>query len=231
MIFDGDDTLWETEPLYDRARFDAGQLVQTAGFEYGLWDRIQRRLDVENVATYGLWLGRFPLSCQQAYLALAGLADRAPDPLLSELVRATAAKVFQWRAPPMDDAEMALAQLRPHYRLVLLTQGDTIVQAKRLHESGLTHYFDCALATPKKGKGVLRRVMDLLGIDGRSDWFIGNSLVSDINPALDCGMNAVWVDAHVWEHERRERAEERHERRAAVSLLAATEQILAQRGA
>ena len=37
-----------------------------------------------------------------------------------------------------------------------------------------------------------------------SAWSVGNSLASDINPALRIGMRAIWIDAPVWEYERRD---------------------------
>jgi FMN phosphatase YigB (HAD superfamily) len=31
---------------------------------------------------------------------------------------------------------------------------------------------------------------------------VGNSLRSDILPAIEAGLQAVWIDAHVWDYER-----------------------------
>ena len=35
-------------------------------------------------------------------------------------------------------------------------------------------------------------------------WSVGNGLPGDINPALRMHMNAIWVPAHIWGHEKRE---------------------------
>ncbi len=43
--------------------------------------------------------------------------------------------------------------------------------------------------------------MENLAIDPGSSWSVGNSLGSDILPALSCGLLAIWIPAHVWEHE------------------------------
>ena len=40
--------------------------------------------------------------------------------------------------------------------------------------------------------------------DAGSAWSVGNSLASDINTALSCEIQAIWIDAPVWEFERRE---------------------------
>src|SRR3712207_5887306 len=70
VVFDGDDTLWRTEPLYDRARQDARFVVENEGLDGARWEELQRRLDVANVARFGLSAKRFPTSCREAYLAV-----------------------------------------------------------------------------------------------------------------------------------------------------------------
>ena len=52
----------------------------------------------------------------------------------------------------------------------------------------------------------LRSLLADLDVNPGTAWLVGNSIPSDINPALACGMHAIWIDAHVWGHERREAA-------------------------
>ncbi len=72
VIFDGDDTLWETEILYDEARDDAAALVATTGIDRESFVDLQRQIDVRNVARLGLTKERFPTSSVEAYRELAG---------------------------------------------------------------------------------------------------------------------------------------------------------------
>jgi len=74
----------------------------------------------------------------------------------------------------------------------------------------------------------LRTLIDRLGIDPQQSWFVGNSVPSDVNPALACGMRAVWIDAHVWDHERREVPMWSDRLRASDSLLPVPSLILAE---
>ena len=71
VIFDGDDTLWSTEPLYDDARAAAAEIVERAGLDAGEWERLERDIDVQNVQRFGLSSERFPTSCVEAYQTLA----------------------------------------------------------------------------------------------------------------------------------------------------------------
>jgi putative hydrolase of the HAD superfamily len=126
--------------------------------------------------------------------------------------------VFHTAAPLAVGARQALEQLERHYALYLLTQGDAGVQQKRVADSGLSQFFGGIFITPKKSAAVLRAVVRDLGIEPISAVVIGNSVVSDINPALEAGLSAVWIDAHVWEHERRSQVA-RGERVAVASSL------------
>jgi putative hydrolase of the HAD superfamily len=88
------------------------------------------------------------------------------------------------------------------YRLGLLTKGDPHVQQKRIAESNLANFFDAISIVNLKSRDSFRDVVDQLGGTPLSTWSIGNSLKSDILPALSAGLRAIWLDAHVWEYER-----------------------------
>jgi len=77
VIFDGDDTLWITEPLYDDARHEAGAVVAAAGLNEARWELLQRDVDVRNVEVFGLSPERFPTSCVQAAEVLAHEVGRS----------------------------------------------------------------------------------------------------------------------------------------------------------
>lgn len=72
LIFDGDDTLWETEVLYDRARTAAARVVAGVGVDPAEFEHLQREVDVQNFESMRLSPDRFPTSSVQAYERLAG---------------------------------------------------------------------------------------------------------------------------------------------------------------
>jgi putative hydrolase of the HAD superfamily len=203
-IFDGDDTLWFVEPLYDKARSQAGRLVAAAGLDPLTWEVVEREIDVRNVEILGVSPARFPTSCVEAYRQLAEQSDRHPDPSVEERIRGAAEQVFRWAATPADGIPGILDELRFHFTLVLLTKGDPVVQRKRVDDSGVASKFDEIRICPEKSERQFRDVLADHDAEPTSAWSIGNSLASDVNPALRIGMRAIWVDAHVWEYERRE---------------------------
>jgi len=204
VVFDGDDTLWKTERLYDDARNAAGRLVEAAGLDPAAWDALERQIDVKNAEHYGLSKARFPLSCVQAFEETARRANLPVDAAVAERVRAAAAAVFTATAVVYPGVEDTLRTLRTTRRLALLTQGDTEVQWHRIDTSGLKPFFDKIVIVEKKNCEALASFLNESAADAGSSWFIGNSLASDIHPARHCGMNAIWIDAPVWAYERRE---------------------------
>jgi putative hydrolase of the HAD superfamily len=204
VIFDGDDTLWLVEPLYDEARDAVAEVVASAGLDPARWKELQRHLDVENVSRLGVSTERFPTSCLQAYRLLTAERGASPRRAIERRVWDVASSVFDRRAVPVDGAHRVLDALRPHCSLALLTKGEGWVQEKRIADAGLEDAFDDVSIAPTKDERDFAELLTAFDLRPTRAWSVGNSLASDINPALRRGMNAVWIDAHVWEHERRE---------------------------
>lgn len=204
IIFDGDDTLWRVEHLYDEARDRAASIVRDAGIDPLRWSDLQRELDVANVATLGLSRLRFPHSSVGAYERAAAEAGVAVHDDITEQVRLAAASVFERKAPLMAGARAVLDELRRTHRLVLLTQGDPVVQNKRVDDSGLRARFELVHIVERKDDSSFAAVLAETDVAAGDAWSVGNSIPSDINPALRLGLSAVWIEAHVWAHEQRE---------------------------
>jgi putative hydrolase of the HAD superfamily len=205
VVFDGDDTLWSTEALYDQARQDARRAAESAGLDGEAWEAAERRIDVQNVAHLGLSQARFPTSCIQALDAVAG--DRTIDDALRDAVWAAAAAVFEMPAPLLDGALETLEIVAATHRLALLTKGDGDVQRRRLEDSGLEPWFDEVTIVEQKSSEEFRSLLLEFHADPGASISIGNSLKSDILPAIEIGMHAIWIDAHVWEWERQHHAD------------------------
>lgn len=210
VVFDGDDTLWLTEPLYDTARAAARVVVEEAGLDGAAWEAQQRRCDVANVGRFGHRADRFPTSAVEALSAVGG--DGIPDAAkVRERVRNAAASVFSSAAPLRSGAREVLAELRRYgVRLALLTKGDREVQQRRIEDSGLEQFFDLTVIVELKSAGVFRNVAYQLGVTTDELLSVGNSVESDIRPSVDAGTAALWLPAYVWEFEQHDPALERN---------------------
>lgn len=203
VVFDGDDTLWSTEQLYDDARSRARNIVVEGGLYGDEWEQLERELDVQNVATLGFTVDRFPSSCVEAYEELCRRTGVNSNPSISTRVREAARTVFELDPPLVPGARETLVSLRNQgVRLALLTKGASEVQFRRIESSGLKSYFDVIRVVAEKTPDVIREVLASLEVSVDSAWMVGNSVRSDILPAIETGMRAIWIRSHVWEYER-----------------------------
>ncbi len=222
LIFDGDDTLWFVEELYDQALERAQGAVDDFGLPGAAWRQLQREIDLENVKTLGVSSERFPLSSRQALAEIGRIQGVEIPSTLTQAVADISASVFGMPALQITTAAYVLSILRSRYSIVLLTKGDEDVQQRRIDDAGLRPYFDAISIVPDKNESVFAAIVQECDVEPWHAWSIGNSLASDINPAIRAGLNAIWIDAHVWEHERRE-IEPAHTR---VVVLDSLDQVL-----
>jgi len=118
-------------------------------------------------------------------------------------IRTAANTVFEHPAPLVPLAREALSALKARgFLLALLTKGDRELQQRRIEQSGLAPFFDLISIVPQKTPESITAVLTRLGVAAASAMSVGNSLRSDVSPALVAGVRPVWIDAHVWEYER-----------------------------
>lgn len=203
IVFDGDDTLWQTEGLYDDARRRAREVVEEAGLDGAAWEELERRIDVSNVERFAHSVARFPASCVEAYRTLCEETGREVDPGACARVEEAARSVFERKAPLVPHARETLAALGSRgLRLALLTKGDADLQRRRVMQSGLKPFFDVVEIVDRKTPEAIASVLDRLGVSADCALSVGNSVRSDVLPSLAAGVRPIWIDAHVWEYER-----------------------------
>lgn len=203
IVFDGDDTLWLTEALYDDARDHVRAIVVESGADGAKWEALQRRIDVENVSRLGYSPERFPTSCLEAYEQLRETDGRPLRLELRGLIRSAARSVFNRAAELVPDARETLSLLRADgIRMALLTKGDLAVQRRRIDDSGLAGYFDLIRIVSTKTPDDIQALVTELRVPKDGAWMVGNSIRSDVLPAIEAGIRAIWLRAHVWEYER-----------------------------
>jgi putative hydrolase of the HAD superfamily len=203
VVFDGDDTLWITEQLYDEARTKARDIVAAVGIDGSEWETLERNIDVHNVQELGFGFDRFPTSCVQAYEEICERTAMTVNPAISATVRQAARSVFERETLPVCSAREVLTILRNRgYKLALLTKGLPELQYRRIESSGLKTYFDVIKVVVEKTPQAILEVLERLGVVAESSWMVGNSMRSDILPAIAVGMHAIWLRTHTWEYER-----------------------------
>ena len=96
----------------------------------------------------------------------------------------------------------ALARLSERYRLVLVTKGDLLDQERKLAASGLGDLFAAVEIVSEKDRMTYERVFARHGTGAGEAVMAGNSMKSDVLPALEAGAFAVHIPYVVtWAHE------------------------------
>ena len=218
ICLDADDTLWSHESFFqDAARRYLDLLAPSAAA-----DRIEARLtEVEdrNLRIYGYGVKGFTLSMLETALEIAG--DALPGHVVKSAL-AIGRDLMRHPVTPLPGVAETLPLLAARARLVLVTKGDLFHQESKLAASGLGEHFSGVEIVSDKTAAVYARVFARYGAAPARALMAGNSLRSDIWPALEAGAFAVHIPHEVeWAHERAEtpRDEPRFVRLAALGDL------------
>lgn len=202
LVFDADDTLWDEQgPLQ---RFEVA-IETLLGEPFELGHGFRRRfmeMEEENIGCLGYGFSSYLFSLAETLASDPGWGSRKAKilPLVAELVTAVQSEPPRVIASVLPTLQ-ALAD-RGH-RLALLTRGCDHEQRAKLSKSGLAGYFSDILVVATKDVETYRRAASLLGDpSGATLCMVGNSVRSDILPAIAAGWRAIHVPAQTeWAHD------------------------------
>ncbi|MFZ5730099.1 MAG: HAD family hydrolase [Phenylobacterium sp. RIFCSPHIGHO2_01_FULL_70_10] len=212
---DADDTLWHNETLFrlTQARFFdlLSDVADQATLETKLAETEKR-----NLRLYGYGVKGFTLSMIETAMELTG--GEAPPRVIREILAAGRSMLTE-PVEPLPGVEDALAALSERYRLILITKGDLLHQEQKLAASGLGDLFVAVEIVSEKDASTYEGVFHRHGTGAAQAAMCGNSLRSDILPALEAGAWAAHVPyAVTWAHEMAD-APEGHPRFAELSSI------------
>lgn len=187
--FDADDTLWQNEQYYKLTESHFRDLLA----DYAEGDHVSDRLleaEKRNLAHYGFGIKGFTLSMIETALEIT--EGRAPSSVISEIL-AIGRDLLSHPVECLPHARDALEALAGRYFLVLITKGDLFDQERKLAQSGLGDYFDAVEIVSDKTATTYRRIFGKHGEGPERSMMIGNSLKSDVVPAIAAGAWGVFV--------------------------------------
>lgn len=202
LVFDADDTLWDEQGALQRFEADIEHLLDDATGAQSFFRERFIATENENIPALGYGFSSYIYSVAEAVTAEpAWRAHKAP---ILERV-ATLVAAMQAAGPELiDGVRPTLEQLRDgKYRLVLLTRGVEIEQRYKLDRSGLSPFFADVRVVGRKDVDTYRAAArDLGDPTGAALCMIGNSMRSDVGPALAAGWSAIHVPAPTeWAHD------------------------------
>jgi putative hydrolase of the HAD superfamily len=204
VIFDGDDTLWDTMSAYALAKHEFFGEMALIGFDPDEVECRFERIDMANVDRLGFKRERFPTSMVDTYRYFCDTYRASYSNAIEHKIRRLGDGVI-FSEPKVDEnAEDVLRSLQNHYTLILSTKGDEEVQRMKINGSELASYFQSIYIFERKTDQELEHVIQDNHLSRADSWVIGNSLRSDINPALRLGLRAIWIPRYTWDYEEAE---------------------------
>ena len=196
LVFDADDTLWENNIYFERAFDNFCAFLNHSKLTPKQVQDVLNEIELVNAKIHGYGSKNFGLNLQQAYRHLAEREIRSGD---LDHVMSLAERILEQPLEVIAGVEETLADLAWRHELTLFTKGNTEEQRMKVDRSGLGGYFAHTAIVKEKDAAAYGRLVEERGFKRRETWMIGNSPKSDINPALEAGLNAVLVPhAHTW---------------------------------
>ncbi len=198
ICLDADDTLWHNEKHFG-ATFAAFEQIVAPFDEAGVARETLDAIQIRNLKLYGYGAKSFTLSMIEAALEVGG--ERMPGDAVARIL-AAGRELLAHPVELLPGIEDALDALADRARLVLVTKGDLLHQETKLAASGLGERFSGIEIVSDKDEATFRRVFDRHAVSPSHALMAGDSMRSDILPALSAGAFAAHIPhAAPWAHE------------------------------
>ena len=202
LLIDADDTLWENNIYFERAIADFISFLNHREFTP---EQVRERLNEverESIKTHGYGIRSFANALCKTFECLSLEALTAE---LREQIHAFAFHIAEHPVEIITGVPDTLRHLTAQeHHLILMTKGNPAEQISKVERSGLKGYFAAVEVVGEKNASAYRAVAEKYGLDRDVTWMVGNSPRSDVNPALEAGLHAVFVPhdmTWVLEHE------------------------------
>lgn len=206
IAFDADDTLWDCQSHFERVEEHLYSLIAP----YCENPKLELfNTESGNMADLGYGCKAFTISILETAMRVAG--NDLSVSTLSDLLK-DCKQLLHLPATPLPEVEETLKELRERcdslqrtvdsYKLVVFTKGELQDQENKLKRSGLLKYFDDVEITSDKSQAEFLALCEHQQIHPSELLMVGNSLKSDIAPALAIGASAIYIPFHVtWQLE------------------------------
>ena len=199
IAFDADDTLWHNEPYFDEAQARFCELFQDYASSQEILGLILNH-QVKNLPLYGFGIKAFTLSMVETALEITNhtISGKGIEKIIT-----IGKDLLQKPVELLPNVETILQELKGKYKLIVATKGDLKDQHRKLHDSGIGHYFHHIEVLSDKTELDYTKMLGRLEINAQDFLMIGNSLKSDVLPILNIGGYGIHVPYHTtWEYEK-----------------------------
>ena len=202
LIIDADDTLWENNIYFERAFDEFVAFLDHSSLSAAQIRAVLDEIEEANSKIHGYGSLNFARNLRQCYQNLCERDVREAD---LKTVMGFAERILECPMEVIEGVPETLEYLSLRHELTLFTKGHPEEQKLKVERSGLAPFFHYTAIVREKDPAAYRKLVEGRAMDATHTWMIGNSPKSDINPALEAGLKAVFVPhAHTWVLEKQE---------------------------
>jgi putative hydrolase of the HAD superfamily len=202
LLIDADDTLWENNIYFERAFDEFVAYLDHSALTPPEVRAVLDEMEAANAKIHGYGSLNFGRNLRQCY---EHLTERAVRPEDVRTVMAFAERILECPMETITGVPETLEYLHTRHDLTLFTKGNPEEQKLKIDRSGLGPYFRHTAIVKEKDTAAYRLLVEERRLDPARTWMVGNSPKSDINPAMEAGLNAVFIPhAHTWVLEKQE---------------------------
>jgi len=198
ICLDADDTLWHNMRHF-HATEDALVAMLEPFVDAGVAREALLATELRNLKLYGYGAKSFTLSMMETAFELGG--EDIPSSVLRDILHAGRA-LCDHPVELLDGVAETMEALADRGRLVLVTKGDLFHQEAKLAASGLGDRFSGIEIVSDKKPATFRAIFDRYGSAPDRAIMAGDSMRSDVKPALEAGAWAAYIPQPLqWSHE------------------------------
>jgi putative hydrolase of the HAD superfamily len=202
LIVDADDTLWENNIYFEQAFDEFVDFLSHSSLTPAQVRGVLDDIEMTNAKIHGYGSLNFGRNLCETYRHLVEREVREED---VRRVMSFAERILECPMRVIEGVEETLRYLAERHELTLFTKGHPEEQKLKIDRSGLGGFFGHAAIVKEKDAAAYRELVADRAMLPERTWMIGNSPKSDVNPALEAGLNAVFVPhAHTWVLEKQE---------------------------
>jgi len=202
LILDADDTLWENNIYFEQAFDEFCAYLNHSSLTPDEIRSVLDDIEVVNNKIHGYGALNFARNLAECLVQLAERAIHAHD---IATVKEMGRRILEQEVVLMPGVAETLPLLAEKHELTMFTKGHPDEQNRKIDLSGLRPLFAHCEVVREKNRDAYLQLAEVRGFDHQHTWMIGNSPKSDINPALEAGLRAVYVPhERTWTLEREE---------------------------
>jgi putative hydrolase of the HAD superfamily len=199
MLIDADDTLWHNNIHFERTTEAFIDYLKHSLLGRDEIRQVIMEIERANLKTKGYGAESYAGNLVEAYRRLS---EREIDQSQLDDVFNFGMSILEADIELLHGVSETLEELSARHELVLFTKGHPDEQRSKIERSGVSHHFHHVGIVPEKDVRAYVDVIATVGAIADRTWMVGNSPRSDINPALNVGMGAVFIPYdHTWELE------------------------------